>query len=361
MMAMIDERAGPAASGERSRAPICSDNPLKAARDFAKPLLQVEELNVDMAIGRTTARVVSSASFSLDRGKTLCLVGESGCGKSVTSMAILGLLPRHVAHVSARCIRFEETDLHTLPETRLRSIWGRRIGMVFQEPMTSLTPTMTVGEQIAEVLRLHLKLDRRAARRRSIELLDRVRIPQAQRRVDEYPFAFSGGMRQRVMIAIAIACSPSLLIADEPTTALDVTVQMEILNLLHYLQAETGMALLLITHDLGVVAETADDVAVMYAGRIVEHAPVDELFEIPEHPYTIGLLGAVPGDDAQRGKLTPVEGRVPLPGEFLPGCRFEARCPFSIPRCREEEPPLTWIAGHRHAACWRAHLEGDAA
>jgi peptide/nickel transport system ATP-binding protein len=319
-------------------------------------VLEVEELCIELEIGGRQVEVVSGVSFRVGRGRTLCLVGESGCGKSVTAMAVLGLLPPRKSRIASGAILFEGIDLVRLPERPMAAIRGRRIGMVFQEPMTSLNPTMKVGEQIAEVLRLHLGMNARAARREAIRLLDRVRIPNAARRADDYPFALSGGMRQRVMIALALACSPTLLIADEPTTALDVTVQAEILDLLRELQHESGMALLLITHDLGVVAETADEVAVMYAGRIVEQAPVAALFDWPEHPYTIGLLGAIPGLDS-RELLTPIQGTVPQPGTMPVGCRFAPRCPFAIRQCREETPPLRPVGDGSRAACWRAPLD----
>ena len=320
------------------------------------PTLAVADLHVELEIEGRFVEVVSGIDFRVERGRTLCLVGESGCGKSVTSMAVLGLLPGRTSRIPSGEILFDGTDLLRLPERAMAAMRGRRIGMVFQEPMTSLNPTMKVGEQIAEVLRLHLGMSARAAWREAIELLDRVRIPHAARRADDYPFALSGGMRQRVMIALALACAPTLLIADEPTTALDVTVQAEILDLLRELQAESGMSLLLITHDLGVVAETADDVAVMYAGRIVEQAPVASLFAQPQHPYTIGLLGAIPGID-DRELLTPIQGTVPAPGTMQIGCRFAPRCPFSVPQCAEETPTLRPVGDAGRAACWRAPLE----
>jgi peptide/nickel transport system ATP-binding protein len=253
-------------------------------------------------------------------------------------------------------VRFDGQDLACCGERGLREIRGRRIGMIFQEPMTSLNPTMTIGEQIAEVLRLHLNMTGRHARNRAVELLGMVRIPRAAERYDEYPFMFSGGMRQRVMIALALACSPTLLIADEPTTALDVTVQAEILDLLRDLQHETGTAMLMITHDLGVVAEIADEVAVMYAGRIVERGSVRSLFETPEHPYTIGLLGALPSVGGSR-RLTPILGRVPSPADASDGCRFAPRCPFEITRCRADVPALAPLPSGQSAACWAAPLQ----
>ena len=328
-----------------------------AARTAGQPVLEADGLAVEFLSHRGPARIVSDVSFSIAAGETLSLVGESGCGKSVSVMAMLGLLPRRNWRITARRLAFEGRDLLD-PET-VRTVRGKRIGMIFQEPMTSLNPTMTVGEQIAEVLRVHLGLDRRAAWRGAIDLLERVRIPRARDRAGDYPFAFSGGMRQRVMIAIALACSPALLIADEPTTALDVTVQAEIFDLLRELQRETGTALLLITHDLGVVAEIADEVAVMYAGRIVERAPAATLFVTPQHPYTIGLLGASPDWDSRTERLTPIEGRVPLPTDMLGGCRFAPRCPFRIARCDEAVPPLVAVATLQEAACWRAPLEAE--
>ena len=321
----------------------------------AEPLLAVEQLSISFAAGAATFEVVSAIDFTLQRGRTLCLVGESGCGKSITAMALLGLLPR-TAKLSAKAVRFENIDLAAAGETALRKIRGRKIGTIFQEPMTSLNPTMTIGAQIGDVLRQHLGLGRAAARARAIELLDMVRIARAGERVDDYPFMFSGGMRQRAMIALALACAPALLIADEPTTALDVTVQAEILDLLRGLQRATGTALLMITHDLGVVAEMADEVAVMYAGRIVEQGSARQLFEHPEHPYTIGLLGSLPSPDSGR-RLTPIRGRVPSPAERGTGCRFMPRCPFSITRCLRDEPALRNLSAGQSAACWQAPLE----
>ncbi len=325
----------------------------------SEPVLRVDGLSVEFLTDPGPTRVVSDVSFAINEGETLSLVGESGCGKSVTVMAILGLLEARRSRIAARAVRFQGRDLLAPGGKALRSVRGRGIGMIFQEPMTSLNPTMTVGEQIAEVLRFHLKLDRKAARARAIALLDRVRIPRAAERIDDYPFAFSGGMRQRVMIAMALACSPALLIADEPTTALDVTVQAEIFDLLRELQRETKTALLLITHDLGAVAEMADEVVVMYAGRIVERSPIAELFVTPEHPYTIGLLGASPEWQSDKRRLTPIRGRVPLPGDRLDGCRFAPRCPFVVERCDREIPPLAEIGPLHEAACWRAPLDPD--
>ncbi len=326
----------------------------------AREVLRVDGLTIDFLSHGGATPIVSDVSFAIGAGKTLSLVGESGCGKSVSVMAVLGLLPRRRWRIAARAVRFEGLDLLAPGDRNLHVVRGKRIGMIFQEPMTSLNPTMTVGEQIAEVLRFHLGLDRRAARARTIALLDRVRIPRAAERVDDYPFAFSGGMRQRVMIALALACSPALLIADEPTTALDVTVQAEIFALLRELQSESGTALLLITHDLGVVAEMADEIAVMYAGRIVERAATTALFVTPQHPYTVGLLGASPEWESRSRRLTPIDGRVPLPAEIMAGCRFAPRCPFRIARCDEAPPPLAMVDDAQAAACWRAPLSPEA-
>jgi oligopeptide/dipeptide ABC transporter ATP-binding protein len=279
----------------------------------------------------------------------------------VTALALMGLLPSPPARIPQGRALFEGADLLHLPPRAMRRLRGDRLAMIFQEPMTSLNPALTVGEQIGEVLREHLGLSPRAAQERAVQLLARVRIPNPAACAQDYPHRLSGGMRQRVMIAIALACAPAVLIADEPTTALDVTVQAEILDLLRELQADTGMALLLITHDLGVVGEMADEVAVMYAGRIVEQCAVHTLFERPEHPYTIGLLGALPSAPGSSERLTAIEGTVP-PGTALPpGCRFHPRCPFAVARCRQEVPPLIELAPGHAAACWRAPLDGAAA
>jgi peptide/nickel transport system ATP-binding protein len=321
-----------------------------------RAVLNVENLSVAFLQQGKAVEVVRGISFNVRAGRTLCLVGESGCGKSVSMMAVLGLLNARRSRVRADAIDFEGSDLSDPTGKTLRQVRGRRIGMIFQDPMTSLNPTMPVGEQIAEVLRYHLGTNRQEARRRAVEMLDRVRIPKARERVNEYPFQFSGGMRQRVMIAMALACSPSLLIADEPTTALDVTVQAGIFDLLRELQRETGTALLLITHDLGVVAEMADEVAAMYAGRIVERSSANLLFELPQHPYTIGLFGATP-EAALSRRLTPIPGRVPSPSDPLSGCRFAPRCPFVEEECRLEVPLLRNVAQGQQAACFRAPLE----
>ena len=281
--------------------------------------------------GRTT-HAVDSVDLSVTNGATLGLVGESGCGKSVTSLAIMGLLPKQSAEVSGS-ISFEGFDLLQTPDETLRDLRGNRLAMIFQEPMTSLNPSFTIGDQIIETILRHRGGPRRAARERAIDLLRRVHIPSPERRIDDYPHKLSGGMRQRVMIAMALACDPKLLIADEPTTALDVTLQAQILELMRELKAASGAAIILITHDLGVVAEVCDDVAVMYAGEIVERAQIDELFTSPQHPYTVGLLGSIPRLERRTAHLATIEGMVPNMTRLPTGCRFAARCPFASEIC----------------------------
>jgi peptide/nickel transport system ATP-binding protein len=304
--------------------------------------------------GRRT-HAVDGVSFSVERGKTLGIVGESGSGKSVTSLAIMGLLPKGSAAVSGE-VRFEGKNLLAEPERGLRDLRGNRLAMIFQEPMTSLNPSYTVGDQIVEAIVRHRNVSARKAEERAIEMLRRVRIPNPEARFHDYPHRLSGGMRQRVMIAMALACDPTLLIADEPTTALDVTIQAQILDLMRKLREESGAAIILITHDLGVVAEVCDEVVVMYAGQVVERAPVDELFRFPQHPYTVGLLGALPRLDQRRPRLAAIEGTVPNMTAPPEGCRFQARCPFRIPQCAET-PPLAEVEGGHLSRCWRAPLE----
>ena len=322
----------------------------------AGPLIEIEGLRVVFHgdDGRTT-HAVDSVDLSVANGATLGLVGESGCGKSVTSLAIMGLLSKHSAEVSGS-IRFDGFDLLDVPDETLRDLRGNRLAMIFQEPMTSLNPSFTIGDQIIETILRHRGGSRRQARERAVELLRRVHIPSPDKRIDEYPHKLSGGMRQRVMIAMALACDPRLLIADEPTTALDVTIQAQILDLMRGLRRDTGTAIILITHDLGVVAEMADDVAVMYAGQIVERAPVRDLFARPEHPYTVGLLGSIPRLDEKRERLPSIEGRVPDMSRPPDGCRFAARCPFVEPACLSEAPPLSEVAPGHLTRCRRAPL-----
>jgi oligopeptide/dipeptide ABC transporter ATP-binding protein len=319
----------------------------------APPLLEIDGLEVSMRTEEGEATIVDGLSLRLAAGRTLGLVGESGCGKSVTARAVMRLLPEPPARVRARTLRFAGLDLLGLDERRMRAVRGDRIAMIFQEPMTSLNPVFSVGFQVEESLRLHTGLDAAVRRRRVPELLRRVGIGAPERRAAQYPHELSGGLRQRVMIAIALACGPELLIADEPTTALDVTVQAQILDLMAGLRDELGTAILLITHDLGVVAEFCEEVAVMYAGRIVETAPVEALFDRPRHPYTAGLLAAVPRLDSPRGgRLPTIAGTVPPPGRRPPGCPFAPRCGRRLPRCGAEMPPLAILSPGHRAACW---------
>ena len=330
---------------------------------MTEPLLRVRDLKTYFVTehGSGTARAVDGVSFDLYPGETLGLVGESGCGKTVTSLSVLRLIPEPPGHIRpGSFIEFAGRNLLTLAPRELRAIRGNQIAMIFQEPMTSLNPVFTVGDQIAEAAIVHQRLSRRAARARAIEMLKLVGIPDPAQRVDHYPHQMSGGMRQRVMIAMALVCHPKVLIADEPTTALDVTIQAQILELLERLQAELGMAVMLITHDLGVVAGTADRVVVMYAGQVVEQAPTPELFARPLHPYTDGLLASVPRLDAPpvraRGRLHGIPGQVPAASEWPGGCRFHPRCPYAWDRCRDEEPPLldasTGEPGTHTVRCW---------
>ena len=321
------------------------------------PLLAIENLRVVFHGDRGRRTVaVDGVDLSVARGSTLGLVGESGCGKSVTSLAVMGLLPKASAEVSG-AVTFDGIGLLDLPDRTLRDLRGDRLAMIFQEPMTSLNPSYTIGEQIVEVLVRHRDLSEAQARDKAIALLKRAGIPSPAERIDDYPHRLSGGMRQRVMIAMALSCEPSLLIADEPTTALDVTIQAQILDLLADLQKRLGMAVLIITHDLGVIAEVADEVIVMYAGKIVESAPVADLFADPQHPYTIGLLGSIPRLDVDRERLSTIEGTVPSPNNQPKGCRFSPRCPFADRQCREEPPPLRDISTDHKVACWKAPVE----
>ncbi len=308
-------------------------------------LLEVDDLRTHFFTRDGVVRAVDGVSFTVEKGKTLAIVGESGCGKSVTALSIMGLLPQPPARIVGGSARFDGRDLTQLSEHELEDVRGREVAMIFQDPMTSLNPTLTIGTQITETMRRHLDLGKEEARRRAIELLEEVHIPKAAARLNDYPHRFSGGMRQRVMIAIAISCNPKLLIADEPTTALDVTVQAEVLDLLEELQEQHEMAMIVITHDMGVVAATADDIAVMYAGQIVEQASSLDLFDRPEHPYTEALLGALPqleGEGIREGRLTAIPGRPPDLGDPPPACRFAPRCPYSGlgDSCATEPPEL---------------------
>jgi oligopeptide/dipeptide ABC transporter ATP-binding protein len=316
------------------------------------PLLEVNDLRTYFYTREGAVRAVDGVSFSVEKGRTLGIVGESGCGKSVTALSIMGLLPKPPAKIVSGEVVFEGRDLVRLKERELEDLRGREIAMIFQDPMTSLNPTLTIGMQITETLRRHFDMSKEDARKRAVELLEEVHIPDAARRLDDYPHRYSGGMRQRVMIAIAIACSPRLLIADEPTTALDVTVQAGILDLLEELREQHEMAMILITHDMGVIAEAADEVAVMYAGQIVEQAAVLDLFDRPEHPYTEALLGALPqieGEGIRQGRLTAIPGRPPGLIDPPQACRFAPRCPYASANdsCTVDPPELRELrTGH---------------
>jgi peptide/nickel transport system ATP-binding protein len=320
------------------------------------PLVAIENLKVVFhgERGRAT-HAVDTVDLTLDRGATLGIVGESGCGKSVTALAVMGLLST-AADVSGT-VRFDGVDLLALAPAQVRDLRGNQVAMIFQEPMTSLNPSYTIGEQIIESLVRHRRLSRGQARARAIELLRRVHMPSPEERIDEYPHKLSGGMRQRAMIAMALACEPELLIADEPTTALDVTIQAQILDLLRELKAESRAAIVLITHDLGIVAEICDEVAVMYAGELVERAGVEELFERPEHPYTVGLFGSLPRLDRETEELAAIEGMVPDMAALPSGCRFAPRCPFADDRCRSQRPPIVRLDDKRWSRCFYAPLE----
>lgn len=322
--------------------------------DSLRPVLSVSQLTVRFK--GAPANVVDGVSFSVQPGKTLAIVGESGCGKSVTSMALMGLLP-DTAKVEASASSLMDETLLGMSAERLLDVRGNRMAMIFQEPMTSLNPVFTIGEQIAESVIRHQGLSSKDARQRALHMLEKVRVPDAAQRLDAYPHELSGGMRQRAMIAMALANDPALIIADEPTTALDVTIQAQILSLVATLQAETGTSMILITHDLGVVAEVADDVMVMYAGQVVESGSVKTLFDDPQHPYTIGLMGSMPSIGPREGRLATINGRVPTPAEMPGGCRFAGRCPFVIAACREARPPLVEVSAGHFAACIRVPLE----
>ena len=320
-------------------------------------LLEVRGLRTHFHTDRGLFRAVDGIDFSVGRGRTVGLVGESGCGKSVTSLSVMGLVASPPGQVEAEAILFEGRDVLGLSADERRRLRGSKMSMIFQEPMTSLNPVHTIGQQIVEAILAHTTLSPQAAKARAIDMLELVRIPSAKQRVDDYPHLLSGGMRQRVMIAMALSCEPALLIADEPTTALDVTIQAQILDLLQDLQRRLGMAMLIITHDLGVIAEIADEVVVMYAGKIVESAPVASLFADPQHPYTIGLLGSIPRIEVDRERLSTIEGSVPSPNNQPKGCRFAPRCPFADPRCHLEPPPLRDLGPEHRVACWKAPVE----
>ena len=320
-------------------------------------VLKVEELTVSFAGEDDIATtVVDGVSFDIGEGRTLGIVGESGCGKSVTALAIMGLLDRSSATISGR-VTFEGLDLSRQREAMLRDLRGDRMAMIFQEPMTSLNPSHTIGAQIVEAILQHRPVSRKEAERRAVEALRQVSIPSPEARFHDYPHRLSGGMRQRVMIAMALSCDPKLLIADEPTTALDVTIQAQILDLLRRLRDDTGAAIMLITHDLGVVAEVCEDVLVMYAGQVVEQASVKKLFTAPQHPYTVGLMGAIPRMAERKPRLATIEGSVPNMRALPAGCRFSPRCPFADVQCHHLPPPIREVEAGHLTRCWKAPLE----
>jgi len=315
-------------------------------------LVEIMDLKTHFFTDAGVVTSVDGVSYDIYRGETLGLVGESGCGKSVTALSIMRLVPDPPGRIVNGQILFDGRDLTALSNKEMRKIRGNRIGMMFQEPMTSLNPVYTVGDQIIEAITLHLGKTYDEARELAINVLKVVGIPSPEQRVDEYPHQLSGGMKQRVMIAMSLVCKPDLVIADEPTTALDVTIQAQILDLLRYLQEKYGMSILLITHDLGVVAEMAHRVVVMYASKVVEQADVVELFKNPLHPYTVGLFKSIPKLDEEQKELEPIRGVVPNPLDFPDGCHFHPRCPRAIERCREQEPPLVEVSPGHLSACW---------
>jgi peptide/nickel transport system ATP-binding protein len=330
--------------------------PAHAAQvDGAEPVLEVEDLQTFFYTRRGLVRAVDRVSFAVGAGETLAIVGESGCGKSITALSVMGLVPSPPGRIVGGSVRLRGRDLLRLDAEAMRRVRGNEISMIFQEPMTSLNPVLTIGDQIAEALTLHQDLSRAAARDRAVEMLRLVRIPEPERRAREYPHQLSGGMRQRAIIAMALSCDPKVLIADEPTTALDVTIQAQILELVLELQERLGTAVVLITHDLGVVAETARRVVVLYAGRMVEEAEVTALFDGPLHPYTRGLLGSIPRlDEAEGARLQEIPGMVPALDALPEGCAFAPRCAMATERCRAEAPPWREMRPGHWSACWHA-------
>ncbi len=317
-----------------------------------QPLLRVNNLTTQLDTAKGCFDAVAGVSFELAAGETIALVGESGCGKSLTALSIMGLLPSPPAKVTAGEVLFQGQDLLQKSEHEMRLVRGKEIAMVFQEPMTALNPLLRIGDQLSEGIRLHEGIGRAEATQRALEMLQLVGISDPQRRLREYPHQLSGGMRQRVMIAMALACNPKLLLADEPTTALDVTIQAQILHLMHDLQKRLGTAIIIITHDMGVVAAMAQRVLVMYLGRVVENAPVREVFRQPLHPYTQGLLGSIPKGKEGSRRLAQIKGMVPHPTQRPSGCAFSDRCPYAQVRCSGEEPPLSVLPDGRQVACW---------
>ncbi|MCZ6573612.1 MAG: ABC transporter ATP-binding protein [Planctomycetota bacterium] len=338
-------------------ASVSSETPAGAAH-VGSPLLDIQDLKTYFHTDDGTVKAVDGVSFQAWPGETVGIVGESGCGKSVTALSIMRLLPMPPGKIEGGSILFDGEDLVTASPARMRQIRGGKIGMIFQEPMTSLNPVFTVGNQIEEAVRLHLHLRGKEARDHAIDMLAKVGIPSPEARVDEYPHQMSGGMRQRVMIAMALSCHPKLLIADEPTTALDVTIQAQILELIRSLQSELGMAVQMITHDLGVIAETAHRVVVMYASKVVEMADVKELFGRPRHPYTRGLFRSIPAITGGHDRLQTIEGTVPNPLEFPSGCKFHPRCTFATDHCTKHEPELLDLGEGHLSACWLTDPSG---
>jgi len=317
-------------------------------------LLSVKDLRIHFHSDDGVSKAVDGVSFALNAGKTLGIVGESGCGKTVSCLGVMNLIPIPPGRIAGGQAIFKGRDLFALPEPEMRQVRGNEIAMIFQEPMTSLNPVFTCGDQVMEAVLLHQGVSRSQARAQALEMFQLVGIPDPDRRLGEYPHQLSGGLRQRVMIAMALACKPDLLICDEPTTALDVTIQAQILALLKRLQRELGMAIILITHDLGVVAETVDDVVVMYAGKVVESGSVRQIYKNPQHPYTIGLQKAIPHLGAKRERLNQIEGSVPNPLDFPTGCKFHPRCPLMDDKCRRSEPTLEQRTDGGATACWKA-------
>ncbi len=316
--------------------------------------LEIKDLRISFASDGKRVEVVGGVSINVPKGKIIGVVGESGCGKTVTALSAMRLIPEPPGSIDTGEIIFDGANILNYSDRDMRSIRGNRISMIFQEPISSLNPVFTVGDQIGEALRTHLNLSRTEEKERVIELLKLVGIPAPERRIKNYPHELSGGMSQRVMIAMALACNPEVLIADEPTTALDVTIQAGILELIDDIRVRLGMAVLLITHDLGIIAEVADEVYVMYAGKVVEHGHTADIFREPHHPYTVGLLHSVPDLHENKEMLNPIPGVVPSPDNFPEGCRFQDRCPLVIEKCRTDEPPLKEFVNKHYAACWRA-------
>jgi peptide/nickel transport system ATP-binding protein len=324
-----------------------------------KPIIEVKDLEVTFKTQEGNLKIVDHVSFSVNKGETLGIVGESGCGKSVTSLSLMGLLPP-IAKVTNGSIKLKDKELVGLKKRQYRSIRGKEIAMIFQEPMTSLNPVYTIGQQLMELIRNHNSISKKDARKHAIKMLDLVGIPRSDELIDEYPHQLSGGMRQRVMIAMAMSCDPEVLVADEPTTALDVTIQAQILELMAGLQKKIGMSMILITHDLGVVAEVCDRVVVMYAGQVVEECSIEKLFSNPSHPYTQGLLSSVPNLDEEKKKLSSIPGTVPSPNEMPKGCRFAERCSYVHEKCYMKNPDLFITGANSRSRCWLNETEEEA-